>query len=61
VSIGFCFWLLMLLWLIFGLYWNWPENTSGGPRAFGHMGGGLLLFILLFLLGWRVFGFPIQG
>ncbi len=46
----------MILWLIFGLYWNWPADGRFAP-----IGGNLLLFILLFLLGWKVFGFPIQG
>ena len=59
MTIGFLFWLLMLLWILFGLYWNWPAQT--GPHAFAPLGGSLLLFILLFLLGWKAFGFPIQG
>ena len=59
MSIGFIFWLLMLLWLLFGLYWHWPADP--GPRGFGVLGGNLILFVLLFLLGWRVFGFIIQG
>ena len=62
MTIGFLFWLLMILWLIFGMWWNWPASGSnGGPRAFGPVGGNLLLFVLLFLLGWKVFGFVIQG
>jgi len=61
VTIGFIFWLLMILWLIFGLYWNWPQGGVNGPRAFGPLGGNLLLFVLLFILGWAVFGFVIQG
>jgi len=59
MTIGFLFWLIMLLWLIFGLYWNWPNQP--GPAGFGHIGGHLLIFVLLFLLGWKAFGFPIQG
>lgn len=58
MSIGFLFWLLMILWLIFGLYWN-RSTIQGGD--YGILGGNLLLFILLFLLGWKAFGFPIQG
>jgi hypothetical protein len=61
VSIGFVFWLLMILWLVFGLYWSWPADRAGGPRAFAPVGGNLMLFVLLFLVGWRAFGFPIQG
>jgi hypothetical protein len=58
MSIGFVFWLLMLLWILFGLYVGWP----GRPQiAYGPIGSNLLLFILLFLLGWAVFGFIIQG
>lgn len=60
VSIGFLFWLLMVLWLVFGMYINWPADQSN-PRNFGIMGGNLLLFVLLFLIGWAVFGFVIQG
>jgi hypothetical protein len=59
MSIGFLFWLLMILWLLFGLYWHWPVEP--GRAGFGVLGGNLLLFILLFLLGWKVFGFVIQG
>ena len=59
MSIGFIFWLLMILWVIFGMYWSWPQ---GGPNRgnFGPLGSNLLLFILLFLLGWQCFGFIIH-
>ena len=59
MPIGMLFWLLMVLWFIFGLWWNWPEG-SPGPRGFGGMGGHVLTFILFFLLGWRTFGFVVQ-
>ena len=36
-------------------------RNANGPRAFGPVGGNLLLFVLMFLVGWRVFGFIIQG
>lgn len=53
MSLGLCFWILMLIWLVFS---GW---TSGwAPRA---MGGSLLLFVLLLLLGWAQFGAPIHG
>lgn len=58
MTIGFLFWLLMILWLLFGLYWNRTDLQGGN---YGIVGGNLLLFVLLFLLGWRVFGFVIQG
>jgi len=56
MTIGFIFWLLMLLWLLFGAYTN--RASLNLPWVWG---GNLLMFILLFLLGWRVFGWPITG
>lgn len=58
MSIGLVFWILMLLWLLFGLYWRWPGPN---PAAWGPIGGDLMLFILLLLLGWHAFGPPIHG
>jgi hypothetical protein len=58
MSIGFLFWLLMVLWFIFGAYRSWPGG-SPDPRLLA--GGSLLEFVLLFLLGWKVFGFVIQS
>ncbi len=58
MTIGLAFWILMLLWLIFGLAWNWP-GTPIGP--YGPLGNTLLLFILLLLLGWRAFGAPLHA
>lgn len=58
MTIGFLFWLLMILWFLFGLYWN-RSTIQGGD--YGIVGGNLMLFVLLFLLGWKIFGFPIQG
>lgn len=56
MSIDLLFWLLMILSLIFGFWRGYsdPANRYG-------FGMSLFLWILLFLIGWRVFGFPIQG
>ncbi len=59
MKIGILFWILMILWLLFGLWSYWP-NSSGGMVAYGPVGGSLLLFVLLGLLGWMVFGPPLQ-
>jgi hypothetical protein len=56
MSIGFIFWLLMLLCLLFGGYAH--RSALGTPLVWG---GNLLFWILLFLLGWKVFGWPIAG
>lgn len=56
MTLGFIFWLLMILWLVLGAYTN--RTALGTPLAWG---GSLLMFILLFLLGWQTFGWPIKG
>lgn len=54
------FWVLMLLWLILGFYWYWPVGNVGGAAYIG-LGLPLLIFILLALLGWQVFGPAVKG
>lgn len=56
MSIGLAFWILMLVWLVFGAYGAWHQ--SGGVWNWG---GSLLTFVLFLLLGWRVFGPPLHG
>jgi hypothetical protein len=58
MDIGFIFWLLMLLAIIFhvGGYWGPYAGNPGYVRV-----NGIWLFVLLFILGWRVFGFIIRG
>ncbi len=51
MSIGLLFWILMIIGLFFGGWLNYPFNTNG--RGFG---GFLVLWVLLALLGWQVFG-----
>ncbi len=58
MPIGFIFWLIMLLSIVFWLggYWGPYANNPGITRF-----NSVWLFILLFILGWAVFGFAIQG
>lgn len=57
MSIGLIFWVIMLLWIL-----SWVAGRWGGPQfPWAVHASSLLFFILLFLLGWRVFGFMIQG
>lgn len=53
MPLGLAFWILMLLWLVWGTWWSWPNQQV--------VGGNLLLFILLLLLGWHSFGSPLHG
>ncbi len=56
MSLGLVFWILMLLWLLFGF-----AVYRGIAGTYGWAGNSLLLFILLLLLGWHAFGPPIHG
>ncbi len=56
MSFALVYWILMLLWIVFGLWGNWP--AQGGN--FRPIGGTLLLFILLVILGWHDFGPPVH-
>jgi hypothetical protein len=57
MPMGFLFWVLMVIWILFGFYNGRSDFRAGN---YGGFGGNLLLFILLFLLGWKVFGFVVQ-
>ncbi len=56
MTLGLAFWILMLIWLVFGLAWH-----GGFMGTYGPWGSTLLLFVLLLLLGWKEFGAPIHG
>ncbi len=51
MSFALCYWICLLIWAVFGV--PWPNIRTGGPS--------LILFILLLLLGWKVFGAPLHG
>jgi hypothetical protein len=52
---GLCYWVLMLISLVLGFVLH--VGYFGGRFVWG---GDLLLFILLLLLGWKVFGPPLH-
>jgi hypothetical protein len=58
MTLAFLFWLLMILWLIFGFLVNWP--TAPGTRPWP-LGSHIVLWIVIALLGWRVFGAALHG
>ncbi len=51
------FWVLMLLWLVFGL---WSDYIPGQPYPVRRGIGSVLLFALFAVLGWQVFGQPVK-
>jgi hypothetical protein len=55
MPIGLIFWVIMLLILVFGFLRNQPAFA---PYTWGW---DVLLYILLFLLGWHSFGFMIRA
>jgi hypothetical protein len=57
MPIGYIFWGLMIIWLVFGLVsWQAPDRVGG----LGFIGNSLLIFLLLGMLGWHVFGAAIK-
>lgn len=59
MSFELCFWILMLLWLVFGTVTVWPRGDA--KLNVSVAGGNLLVFVLLLLLGWKVFGAPLHS
>jgi hypothetical protein len=57
MSLQLIFWILMLIWLIFGVV----SQTGYIAGPYGFWGNTLLIFILFLILGWKVFGSPVQG
>jgi len=59
MSLSLLFWILMLLCLVFGFWVGW--TTPPAQRNLRAIGGDLILFLLLLVLGWEQFGAPIKG
>jgi hypothetical protein len=58
MSANIWFWLLWVLTLIFG---GWSMNPwQPAPQSWAPFGSWLILFILIGILGWGVFGSPIR-
>lgn len=59
ITSSFLFWILMLLWLFFGVGRWWRPAQPGLPGYFP-LGSDLIFFVLLVLLGWHDFGPPFR-
>ena len=63
MTAGIWFWILYVLALVFGGWGLYPvtrDAPNGGRPMFVTYGGPLLLYVLLGVLGWGVFGPPIR-
>lgn len=58
MPIAYIFWMLMILWAIFGLGYPFIVET---PNRRITVGGNLLLFVLIVLLGLQVFGSAVKS
>jgi ABC-type polysaccharide/polyol phosphate export permease len=55
MTLRLIFWVLMLIWFVFGL-----ALMGGFIGHYGPLAGQLLEFVLFLVLGWQVFGAPVQ-
>ena len=55
MTLGLAFWILMLIWAVFGVLLHF--GYAGG---YGVAGNTFLLFVLFVLLGWATFGAPLR-
>lgn len=58
MSIGLLFWVLVILWAVFGFFYNSNPTVFG---SYGYVGNSLLQIVLFGLLGWAVFGPALHG
>lgn len=52
MNIGLAFWIVMLIWVVFGAWQNGTNWRAHAPN--------LVLLVLLLLLGWAQFGPPLH-
>ncbi len=58
MPLGFIYWLLWFLGLVFSLWGGYPY-LEPMHRRFG--GLALFCFVMFFLIGWHLFGFVVKG
>jgi hypothetical protein len=59
MPIAIWFWILLAIWCLFG-FWGGPPEGHPARRVY-HWGEPLVLLVLLFLIGLKLFGSPITG
>ncbi len=60
MSLGMCFWIVMLILLIYGPAAFWPSGPAPGRAWVGPMGFSFIIWLLFFLVGWKSFGPPLH-
>jgi hypothetical protein len=58
MTLSILFWVLYIVFLIFSL---WTGYVPDQPYPFTRWGGSVVIFILVGILGWAVFGAPVHG
>ena len=58
MTLELLFWILVLLALVFGLIQNFRGQLIG---PYGPLGNLTFIFILIIILGCKVFGMPLHG
>lgn len=53
MPIGILYWMILIIWFLFGLYWHRTDMAGGN---YGIVGGNLILLVLFGLIGWKLFG-----
>jgi uncharacterized membrane protein len=56
MSLGLAFWIIMMVWLVFGLL----THFAVVPGMWGATANVVLLFVLFTILGWQTFGAPLR-
>lgn len=57
MPLAILYWVLMIIWLVFGA---WVDYAPNQPYPFRKFGWSLMVFVLLAILGWQVFGAPVR-
>lgn len=57
MTLAIWFWLLMVVFLLFGI---WVNYSPGQPFTYRSWGGMFLFWVLLGILGWAQFGAPVH-